>query len=56
MTSDRLKWIISGFDWEQLTDWEGKFVESTENYFSKHGDLTERQEEILEEIYRTKGR
>ena len=56
MTSDRLKWIISGLDWERLTDWEGRFVESAENYFNKHEDLTERQEEILERIYREKGR
>lgn len=56
MTRDRLKWIISGLDFECLTDWEGKFVEDIEAFFGRHGDLTERQEEILERLYREKGR
>jgi hypothetical protein len=56
MTSDRLKWIISGLDFNLLTDWEANFAESCEIYFQNKGDLTERQEEILEKIYREKRR
>jgi hypothetical protein len=62
MTKDRLKWIISGLDFESLTDWEERFVESVEKHFeervkrSGHGYLTEGEENILEKIYREKGR
>jgi len=56
MIKDRLKWIISGLDFEDLTDWEQRFVESVEGQFQRKGDLTEKQEELLEKIYREKGR
>ena len=56
MTKDRLSWIIGGFDWEQLTDWEERFVESCERYFEKKGDLTDPMENKLEEIFREKSR
>jgi len=56
MTLDRLKWIISGLDFDYLTDWEQQFVETVEIYFYRKGNLTERQEEILERIFREKSR
>jgi hypothetical protein len=56
MTKDRLKWIISGLDFNSLTEWEEKFVESVEKYFKIHGDLTEKQEETLERIFAEKTR
>jgi hypothetical protein len=56
MTPDRLKWIISGLDFSELTEWEEGFVEDVEGYFQRKGDLTDRQEEILERIYKQKGR
>lgn len=56
MTKDRLKWIISGLDFNSLSEWEEKFVESTEKYFKTHGDLTEKQEDKLEEIFKEKTR
>ena len=56
MTSDRLSWIISGLDFNTLSDWEERFVESVEKYFKDHGDLTEVQENKLEEIFREKSR
>lgn len=56
MTKDRLKWIITGIDWEKLTPWEEKFVEDVEGYFGRKGDLTDKQEEILERIHKEKGR
>ena len=54
MTKDRLKWIISGIDFNLLTDWEANFVESCETHFENRADLTEKQEEILERLYREK--
>lgn len=56
MNKDRMKWIISGLHRDDLSDGTWKFIESLERYFNKHGDLTEEQEERLEEIYREKGR
>jgi hypothetical protein len=55
MTSDRLKWIISGLDFNDLTDWEERFVEACERRMDIKGDLTESMEEILERLYREKG-
>lgn len=54
MTKDRLSWIISGLDFNTLSDWEEKFVINVEKYFKTHGDLTEAQEDKLEEIFRDK--
>lgn len=56
MTKDRLSWIIQGLDWEKLTEWEERFVEDIERYFRRKGDLTNKQEEIIERIYKEKGR
>ncbi len=56
MTKDRLSWIISGLDFNDLSPWEEKFCESCESSFKRHDDLTDKQEEILERIYREKGR
>ena len=56
MNADRLKWIITGLDYDLLTDWESQFVESIEDYFKRRGDLTEKQEETLERIFKEKSR
>jgi hypothetical protein len=56
MTKDRLDWVIRGLDWEKLSSWEEKFVESVETFFKKNGYLSENQEDKLEEIYRKKSR
>lgn len=37
-----------------LTKWEEDFVESLRAQFEDHGQLSERQEEILERIYEEK--
>jgi hypothetical protein len=55
MTKDRLTWVLHGIDLDCLTEWEERFVCDMEPYFERNGDLTERQEEILERIYREKG-
>ena len=56
MDAERMRWVISGLNFDDLSDWEEKFVESVEKYFKKHGDLTEAQENKLEEIFKDKSR
>ena len=65
----RVKWIIQGLDWgefsefdkrfvkqDTLTDWEREFIESVEKQSDEGKLLSDRQMEILEKIYREKGR
>ena len=54
MEADRLQLIIKHIDADSLTDWETDFLISIERYFERNGDLTEKQEEILERIWREK--
>jgi hypothetical protein len=56
MTQDRLKWLISGIDFNELNEWEERFICDLEPYFERNGNLTKRQEELIERIYREKGR
>ena len=56
MTKDRLKWIISGLPRDGLSDKTWKMIEDFERYFDKHKNLTERQEEVLEKIFKEKGK
>jgi len=39
---------------DSLTDWETDFIESIENQLDARGQLSEKQEEILERIYAQK--
>lgn len=62
--NERIKWIISGLDWEKLTEWEEKFVESIEKQSNSGRVLSDdgnrddgnSQMEVLERIYQRKGR
>ena len=56
MDKSRFEWVLSGIDYEKTTKWEENFLESIEKYFKKHGDLTETQEDKLEEIFKEKSR
>lgn len=56
MNKERMKWIITGLDWDLLDDWEERFVEGVERFYRENGRLSDRQEEVLEQIYRQKGR
>ena len=56
LQNERVKWIIQGLIYDDLTDWEHKFIESIENQSDDGKVLTERQMEIIERIYREKGR
>ena len=67
--NERVKWIISGLNWDNLsefdkkfakkdtlTDWERKFIESVETQSNKGKILSNNQMEILEKLYKEKGR
>ncbi len=56
MTPERLKWIISGLDRDKLTDNQWKILESAEDMMTRKGDITERMEEVIEDIYERKSR
>lgn len=56
MDKARLDLIIHGLDWDKLNEWEEEFVQSCENRMGVVGDITPRQEEVLENIYRKKAR
>ena len=56
MDKERMIWIFRWLDWDQLTDWEERFVTSVEEYFRKHGRLSEKQEHILEDLFRRKSK
>jgi hypothetical protein len=56
MNRERLKWVVSGINFEKITDWEQEFLESVETYFDRHGNITDKQEAILERIYKEKGK
>ncbi len=54
MTPERFTWIIKGLNFDELTDWESRFVEDMEKWMKKRGDLSDKQEEILERIFQEK--
>ncbi len=56
MNQARLSWVISGLSFDDLSEWECRFIESVEAYFKSHGYLTDKQEETLERIFKEKGR
>jgi hypothetical protein len=56
MTNERFTWIIEGLARERLTDWERKFVQACEEAFEEYGNLTQRMDIKLEEVYRERGR
>ncbi len=51
MTPERFAWIIKGLDFDKLSDWESRFIEDMEKWMEYRGDLSEKQEEILERIF-----
>jgi len=56
MNKERFDWIISGLDWDELTESELKLIESFESYMKRKGYLTDAQEPIMEKIYREKSK
>lgn len=51
MDAGRFKWIVGALDFDRLTDWETKFLESCDRRMKKAGDLTPDMENKLEEIF-----
>jgi len=56
LQNERVRWIISGLTYDDLTDWEQDFIESVESQSDEGKVLTNRQMEILEKIYKEKGK
>ncbi len=59
--NSRVKWIVSGIDYNKLTGWEAGFVESVEKQSNQRKMLSDNKDgmsqmELLEKIYREKGR
>jgi len=54
MDKERLECIMSGLNRFELTGVEKRFVQSVERYFKEKSMLTDRQESILEGVYREK--
>ena len=56
MNKERLQWIIEWLDWDRLSTREENFVISVEDYFKRYQELSDRQEEVLERIFREKSK
>ena len=54
MDKERLECILSGLNRYELTGLEKRFVQSVGQYFKEKSMLTERQESILEGVYKEK--
>ncbi len=52
----RIKWIISGLAWDEITEWEKMFIESIERQSDSGKLLSEKQMDIIERIYKEKGK
>ena len=49
---ERIKHIFKFMEWDVLTDRQFELVESFEEQFNRSGSLSERQMEILEDIFK----
>ena len=62
MDRKRLKWVICGLNFDELSEWEENFCEQVEKRFDQRekrtgqGYVTDGEEEILERLLREKGR
>lgn len=54
MEIERFRWILSGIDFEKLSEWEENFIESCEKQLKYKPELSEKQTEIIERIYQEK--
>ncbi len=54
MDRARFDWILKAIEWEKLTSWEEDFLQSCDSQLKKKNKLSERQEEIIERIFREK--
>ena len=49
--NDRIEHIFKFLEYDQLTDAQNSLVESFEEQFERRGSLSDRQVEILEDIF-----
>ncbi len=50
MDDRRFKHILKFMEWGELNDWELNFVEKMEEKWAEKGELSEKEEDKLEEI------
>lgn len=48
----RIQHIFKFMEYDSLTDWQEKFVQSVEKQFNRKKFLSERQLEVLEDIFK----
>ena len=56
MNKERLGWVMSGLDQHALTKTEDQFVKTALEDFEEKHELTELQEERLENLYKEKSK
>jgi len=56
LQNERVKWIVSGLIYDNLTEWEQGYVESIGGQLDQGKMLTEKQMDILERICKEKGK
>ncbi len=56
MNKARLEWVMSGLNQYALTTAEDLFLKTTSADFDKNQELTERQEERIENLYKEKSK
>jgi hypothetical protein len=56
MNKARLDWVMSGLNQYALTQAEDQFLKTAVGDFDKNHELTERQEDRLENLYKEKSR
>ena len=51
LTDKAIDYILEGMDTDRLTDWEQSFVESISDQWQRNRHLSDRQKEILGNIW-----
>lgn len=54
MDRARFNWIIKAIEWDKLTDWEEQYLQSCDSQLKKKNELSEKQIDIIERIFREK--
>ena len=54
MDRKRFDWILKAIEWEKLTNWEEEFLQSCDSQLKKKNELSEKQIDIIERIFREK--
>lgn len=54
MDRARFNWILKAIDFDELTSWEEDFLQSCDSQLKKKNELSEKQIDIIERIFREK--